>query len=94
MILISSTKYKKINKMKTNTLISLALITIGIIAFTYQGITWKSREKAFDLGSVHITTEKTNTIPLPPIVGGIALVVGIGLLITQKNSHRTFVEGD
>jgi hypothetical protein len=67
--------------MKTNTLLAVILIAVGIVAFAYQGITFTIREKAIDLGSVHVTTEKTSTIPLPPIVGAIALVGGIALLI-------------
>jgi hypothetical protein len=67
--------------MKTNTLIALILIAMGIVAFAYQGITYKSREKVVDLGPVQVTAEKTRTFPLPPIVGGIALVGGIVLLL-------------
>jgi hypothetical protein len=67
--------------MKTNTLIAIILIAVGIVAFAYQGITYTSREKVVDLGAVQVTAEKTRTFPLPPIVGGIALVGGIVLLL-------------
>jgi hypothetical protein len=67
--------------MRTNTLLAIILIAVGIIAFAYQGITYTTREKSLDLGPVHVITDKTRTIPLPPIVGAIALVGGIALLI-------------
>ena len=67
--------------MKTNTLIAIILIIVGIVAFAYQGITYTSKEKVVDLGPVQVTAEKTSTFPLPPIVGGIALVGGIVLLL-------------
>ena len=67
--------------MKTYTLIGIILIVIGIIAFTYQGITYTTREKVIDIGPIQMTADKTKTIPLPPIVGGIALVGGIVLLV-------------
>jgi len=67
--------------MKTNTLLAVILIAVGIVAFAYEGITYTTREKAIDLGPVHVTTEKTRTLPLPPIVGAIALVGGIVLLV-------------
>jgi len=67
--------------MKTNSLIGIILIVIGIIAFAYQGITYTSREKVVDLGPIQVTADKTKTLPLPPIIGGIALVGGIVLLI-------------
>ena len=67
--------------MKQNTIFAVLLIALGIVSFAYQGITYKTREKAVDLGSLQVTTEKTKNIPLPPIVGAIALVGGIALLI-------------
>jgi len=67
--------------MKTYTLTGIILIVIGIVALAYQGITYTTREKVVDLGPIHITAEKTKTLPLPPIVGGIALVGGIVLLV-------------
>lgn len=67
--------------MKTNSLIGIILIVVGIIAFAYQGITYTTREKVVDLGPIQVTADKTKTLPLPPIVGGIALVGGIVLLV-------------
>ena len=62
-------------------ILGIILIVVGIAAFAYQGITYTSREKVVDLGPVQVTAEKTSTFPLPPIVGGIALVGGIVLLL-------------
>jgi len=62
-------------------MIGVILIVIGIIAFAYQGITYTTREKVVDIGPIHMTAEKTKTIPLPPVVGGLALLGGIVLLV-------------
>ena len=70
--------------MKTYTLIGISLIVIGIFAFAYQGITFTTREKVIDLGPIHLSAEKTRTLPLPPIVGGLSLVGGIVLLVMGK----------
>ena len=70
--------------MRQNTNFAILLIILGIAAFAYQGITYKTREKAVDIGSVHVTTEKTRNIPIPPIVGVIAIIGGIALLV-RKN---------
>jgi len=67
--------------MKTNTLIGIILIGLGIVALAYQGITYTTKEKVVDIGSIQMTADKTKTIPLPPIVGAIALVGGIVLLV-------------
>jgi len=68
--------------MRPKIIIAIILIALGIAAFAYQGITYTTREKVVDLGPIQVTAEKTKTIPLPPIVGAIALVGGIVLLVT------------
>ncbi len=73
--------------MKPRTLIGIILIAIGIVAFAYHGITYKTREKIVDIGSVQVTAEKTKTFPLPPIVGAVALVGGIVLLVLNKRGN-------
>jgi hypothetical protein len=70
--------------MKPTTMAGSLLIIIGIIAFSYQGFTYTTTEKAVDLGPIQVTTEKEHTLPLPPLVGGICLVVGILLLLKKS----------
>jgi len=61
--------------MKTYTLTGIILIMIGVVAFAYQGITYTTREKVVDIGPLQMTAEKTKTLSLPPLVGGIVLFV-------------------
>jgi hypothetical protein len=70
--------------MKPSTMAGSLLIIIGIIAFSYQGFTYTTAEKAVDLGPIQVTTEKEHTLPLPPLVGGICLVGGILLLLKKS----------
>lgn len=67
--------------MNTATILGIALMMLGIVAFTYQGITYTTREKVIDLGPLQATVDKKKSIPLTPLVGGLALVGGIMLLI-------------
>ena len=62
-------------------IVGIALIVIGIVALIFQGISYTTREKVVDLGPIEATAEKHKTIPLPPILGGIALSGGIVLLV-------------
>ena len=73
--------------MKKYVLTGFFLIVLGIVAFTYQGITYTTREKVVDIGPVHLTADNSRTIPLPPVVGAVALIGGIVLLIrvSMKN---------
>ena len=63
------------------TVIGIALILLGIVAFAYQGITYTSREKMIDIGPLQATAETQKTIPLSPVLGGLALVGGIVLVV-------------
>jgi len=73
--------------MNTRKWIGIILIVIGVVAFAYQGITYKTREEVMEVGPLRVTSEKTKTIPLPPIVGAIALVGGIVLLVTDRKRN-------
>jgi len=67
--------------MSPKTIIAVILIAAGVLVLAYQGITYTTREKVVDLGPLQMTAEKTKTFPLPPILGGIAVVGGIVLLV-------------
>jgi hypothetical protein len=67
--------------MKPKMIVAIILIALGIVALAYQGITYTTKEKVVDLGPIQVTAEKTKTLPLPPILGVIALVGGIVLLV-------------
>jgi hypothetical protein len=68
--------------MKTNTLIGIILIVLGMLAFAYQGISVTTKEKDLDIGPIQVTHNKTTTLPLPPVVGAITLVCGVVMLLT------------
>jgi hypothetical protein len=59
----------------------VALIVLGIVAFAYQGITYTSRDKIIDIGPFQATTDTQKTIPLSPLLGGLALAGGIVLVV-------------
>jgi hypothetical protein len=60
---------------------AIVLIVLGVISLAYGGITYTTREKVVDIGPIEATAERRKTVPLPPIIGGIALAAGIGLLV-------------
>jgi hypothetical protein len=67
-----------------NKTIGIILCLVGLIALIWGGVTYKTQDRVVDLGPIHATREKTHEIPLPPIVGGIALLGGVALLIAGK----------
>jgi hypothetical protein len=62
-------------------IVAIVLIVFGAISLAYGGITYTTREKVLDIGPIEATAEREKTVPLPPILGGVALVAGIGLLM-------------
>ena len=71
--------------MKPNVIIGIVLIVLGVVGLVYQGITYTTREKVVDLpGIIQVTAEKQKTIPIPAIVGGLALAGGVGLIVVAS----------
>lgn len=62
-------------------IVGIVLIVVGLISLAYGGINYTSREKVLDIGPIEATAERQKTLPMPPILGGVALVAGIGLLV-------------
>lgn len=62
-------------------IIGIVLIVVGALALAYGGISYTRREKVLDIGPLEATTETRETIPLPPVLGAIALAGGIVLVV-------------
>lgn len=60
------------------------LIVLGLVALIWGGISWTRREKVIDVGPIEASVDKRERVPLPPVVGGIALVAGV-LLVTRRS---------
>ncbi len=72
--------------MKSSSIVGILLIVLGVVALTYQGITYTTHKKVLDIGPIQATKEEHKTIPLPPILGGLALVGGVALLISGNKT--------
>lgn len=67
--------------MKASVLTGIILIVLAVLAFSYQGITYTKREKVLDIGPIQATAEKRESIPIPPLLAGAALIGGIALIL-------------
>jgi hypothetical protein len=70
--------------MKTITLVAVGLIVLGAIAVAYGGITYTRDRTVIKVGPVEARVEERRTIPLPPIIGGVAIAIGIVLLVSSR----------
>jgi hypothetical protein len=67
--------------MKPITWAGIVLVVLGALALAYQGINYTRHKDVVDLGSIHVTTETQERIPVPPILGGLAVAGGIALVV-------------
>jgi drug/metabolite transporter (DMT)-like permease len=67
--------------MKSTTVLGILLAVLGTLALVYQGFSYTRHEKVFDVGPIHATRDDTQRVPLPPIVGGVALLGAAALLV-------------
>jgi hypothetical protein len=68
--------------MKPAAIVGILLVIIGVIGLAYGGISYTKQKTVVDIGPIKATADERKTIPVPPIVGGLALVGGIVLLVT------------
>ena len=65
----------------------IILIVLGVIALAYGGISYTKEEKVVDIGPFEATAKTRETIPLPPLLGGLALAGGVVLMIAGSRKR-------
>jgi len=64
-------------------IIGIVLIVLGVVGLAYGGLSWTRRDTIVDAGPIEITADKTERVPLPPIVGGLLLIAGVVLVMKK-----------
>jgi hypothetical protein len=73
--------------MKPATIVGIVLVIIGIVGFAIGGFSFTHEKKDVDLGPLQVSHEQKQTVPIPPILNGIALVGGIALVVVGAKSR-------
>jgi len=73
--------------MKMLTVLGIALIVLGVAALAYQGFTYTTRETVIDIGPIKATADREKTVPLPPILGIVAVAGGVALMIAGSRKR-------
>jgi len=68
--------------------IGMILIALGLAGLVWGGFTYTTREKVVDIGPIDITRNETHSLPLPPLLGAVAVLGGIVLLVSAKKGIR------
>jgi len=61
--------------------IGVILAVLGAAALGWQKLSYTTRDTVVDVGPVKVTAEHKKELPLAPILGGVALAGGVGLII-------------
>ena len=69
------------------TILGIVLVIIGIVALAYQGVTYTTQKKVVDIGPIKATKEEHHTIPLPPVLGALALIGGIVVIASDRRGN-------
>jgi hypothetical protein len=67
----------------------ILLIVFGITVFAYQGFTYTKHENVAQIGNLKITADTQKTVYLPPLLGGLSLVAGIGLVLIGRFGKKS-----
>ena len=60
--------------------VGLLLIVLGFIGLAYGGITYTKKRHAVDLGPLQVKVDEKESVPIPPLVGGLAIAAGVVVL--------------
>jgi len=60
---------------------ALVLIVAGVLALAYGGFSYTREKKVIDLGPIQATEKTRESVPIPPLLGGAAIVGGIVMLV-------------
>ena len=67
--------------MKNISIVGLVVIVLGVLALAYQGINYTQRETIVDLGPLQATADHDKTLPIPPVLGAVAVAGGVALVV-------------
>jgi hypothetical protein len=66
--------------------LGIILLVVGVLALAYQGFTYTTHKKVLDVGPIQATKEEHHTIPIPPILGALALIGGVVVLVSDRRN--------
>jgi drug/metabolite transporter (DMT)-like permease len=69
--------------MRPGAVVGALLILSGVIMLALGGFSFRSRERVADVGPIEVTAERERSVPIPPILAGLAIVGGVALIVTS-----------
>lgn len=73
--------------MRMSTIVGIVLIVLGALALVYQGFSYTKEEEILDVGPIEATAETRESVPIPPILGGLAIAAGVVLILVGRRTE-------
>ena len=73
--------------MKPAMIVGILLIVLGVVGLALGGFSFTQKEKVLDVGPIEVTAEDKETVPIPPLLAGLALVGGV--VLVAASARRT-----
>ena len=64
--------------------LGIVLVVLGVLALVYGGVSYTKNRTVLQVGSMNVTATEHKSIPVPAVVGVIALVGGAALVVVSK----------
>jgi uncharacterized membrane protein YidH (DUF202 family) len=66
--------------MKPGAVVGVVLILLGVLGLALGGFSFTQKEKVLDLGPIEATADDKKSVPIPPLLGVLAIVGGVVLV--------------
>lgn len=68
-------------------IVAIVLIVVGALILGYQGFSYIKRDTVVDAGPVQVTADRKETVWIPPVIGGVAVVAGVAMLLSTRRAE-------
>jgi hypothetical protein len=72
--------------MRPTSIFGVLLIAGGLVALLLGGFSYTKSEKVLDVGPIEASVERKERVPVPPIIGGLAMAAGVALLLVGSKT--------
>ena len=70
--------------MRSSIIVGVLLILLGVAALVYKNFSYTTEETVFQIGSLKATAETEKNIPIPDVLGIVAIVAGVVVIVVGR----------
>jgi drug/metabolite transporter (DMT)-like permease len=74
--------------MRPGTVFGAILILLGVVALSMGSFSFNRREKVAEVGPIKVTADRERSVPVSPLIAGLAIVGGVALIVASSRKAR------